>query len=110
VTDRAGVLSGHVGDHLGQVVLLGLLVLLPRREPPQFAVVAVVGHPHLGADQEDLFVEEDDAAVVDDVLVDDGHADVDEHVFGVFALEDLDEDLPRVQVRVACAGSGSACG
>jgi hypothetical protein len=31
VTDRAGVLSGHVGDHLGQVVLLGLLVLLPRR-------------------------------------------------------------------------------
>ena len=105
-------------------MLLDLAVLVPRREVPQLSltmsyfiitsdsahVIPVVGHPHLGADQEDLFVEEDDAAVVDDVLVDDGHADVDEHVFGVFALEDLDEDLPRVQVRVACAGSGSACG
>jgi len=101
-SERTTHLTRHVGDHLGEPELLGLLVLHPGREPPQLAVVAVVGEPHLGADEEDLAVVDDDAAVVDDILVDDGHADVDDHVEAVVALEDLDEDLPGVKVRVAC--------
>jgi len=72
MTDGDGSLTSDFGDHLGEVEVLDLLRLLPRREPPQFAVVPVVGEPKLRSDEEDLLVEHDDAAVVDDILVDDG--------------------------------------
>lgn len=57
-----------------QPKLLRLLLLDPRREPPQFAVVAIVREPHLGPNEEDRAVVEDDPAVVGDILVDDGPA------------------------------------
>ena len=47
-------------------------VLHPRREPPELAVVAVVRHPHLWANEQNLTVVDDDPAVVDHILVCDG--------------------------------------
>jgi hypothetical protein len=72
MTDGNSNLTRHIGDDFGEVELLGLLVLHPGRKPTELAVVAVVRKPHFGADEEDLLVEDDDAAIVDDVLVDDG--------------------------------------
>jgi hypothetical protein len=130
MTDGDRNLTRHIGDDLGEVELLGLLVLHPGREPAELAVVAVVRKPHLGADEEDLLVEDDDAAIVDDVLVHDGpieeekgqkgrkeqqisksgkgslnaHSDVDKHTVSILEVEDLPKDLPRVELGVACRG------
>ena len=55
----------------GQIVILDLSVLHPRREVPHFPVVPVVREPHLRPDVYNLVAVDDDSAVVDDVLVDD---------------------------------------
>ena len=41
----------------------------PRRKPPQFAIIAIVSHPHLGSDEQDLAIVDDKTAVVKDVFV-----------------------------------------
>lgn len=67
-------------------MVFGLSVLRPWREVSQFAVVAVVSHPHLRADKQDLSVVDDNAAVVDDILVRHGprliHASISEEEIG----------------------------
>lgn len=45
-------------------------MFLPGSEVAHLAVVSVVGKPHLGSDEENLVVVHDDAAVVEDVLMD----------------------------------------
>ena len=67
-------LSGDVGNNTREPVLLRAAVLDPGREPAQLAVVAVVGHPHLWSDEENATVVDEDAAVVDYILVRDGPA------------------------------------
>ena len=47
-------------------------MFLPWGEVAHLAVVPVVGEPHFGSDEEDLVIVNDDAAVVYDVLVDNG--------------------------------------
>lgn len=42
----------------------------PRSEPPQFAVITIIRHPHLGSDEQDLAIKDDQSTVVKDVLVD----------------------------------------
>ena len=49
-----------------------LPMFLPWGEVAHLAVVPVVGEPHFGSDEEDLVIVNDDAAVVYDVLVDNG--------------------------------------
>jgi hypothetical protein len=49
-------------------------MLRPWRKPTELPVVTVVGEPHLGTNEEDATVVNDDSAVVDDVLVGDGPA------------------------------------
>lgn len=44
-------------------------MFLPRREVSQLAIIPVVRHPHLRPDEEDLFVVDDNPAVIDYVLV-----------------------------------------
>lgn len=41
----------------------------PWSEPAQLPVISVVGHEHLWADQQDLSIQNDDSAVVLDILV-----------------------------------------
>ena len=53
----------------GQVMVLPLAVLHPRREIAQLAIIPVVREPHLRPDEQDLAVVDDHAAVVDHVLV-----------------------------------------
>ena len=53
----------------GQVVVLPLARLHPRCEVPQLAIVAVIREPHLWANEQDLAVVDDHAAVVYHVLV-----------------------------------------
>jgi hypothetical protein len=65
-------LPRHLCHHPWQIVLLYILDPAPAREVPHLAVVAVVGEVELGADEEDLLVVGDDAAVVADILVADG--------------------------------------
>lgn len=50
-------------------MVFDLAMLHPRRKPPQLAVITIVRHPHLRADEEDLSVVNNNTAVVDDVLV-----------------------------------------
>lgn len=50
-------------------MILGDSMLAPRREPTQFSIVAVIGHPHLWPNQQDLAIEDDDATVVEDILM-----------------------------------------
>lgn len=58
--------------HSRQVVLLHILDPPPASEVSHLAIVAIVGEVELGADEEDLLVVGNDAAVVADVLVADG--------------------------------------
>lgn len=48
-----------------------LSMFCPGREPTQFAVVAIICHPHLGSDEKDFAIVYDYATVIDDVLVSD---------------------------------------
>ena len=48
---------------------LDLTMLHPRCEVSQLSVVAVVRHPHFRPDVKNLVVVNDDATVVDDILV-----------------------------------------
>ena len=72
----------------------------PRREVAHLAVVAVVREVDLRAEADDLAVEAHDAAVVRDVAVLHGHADVAQDPVGQVAVEQLVEALPRVLERV----------
>ena len=56
----------------GKIVVLDFSMLHPRRKITQFSVVAIVGHPHLRPDVENLVVVYDYSAVVNDVFVYDG--------------------------------------
>lgn len=69
-------------------------MLCPRCEEAQFAVVAIVCEPHLGSDKEDLPVENDDPAIVDDILVIDGHPDVAYYAIRLWICQDLCEYFP----------------
>lgn len=62
-------LIGHRLNNPRQEMVLPLPMFLPRREVPQLAIVSVIGEPHLRADEEDLFVMNDNTAVIDHVLV-----------------------------------------
>lgn len=73
---RAAHLSSNLRNHPWKPELFGLPVLHPRCEPAELAVVAVVGEPHLRADEQDASVVNDDATIVDDVAVNDGPARV----------------------------------
>ena len=89
------------GDHPGQGVLLQASACIPLGEPAGLAVVAVVGHAHLGTDMQDLAVKDEDAAVVAHVLVDHGHADVAQDAVGEVAGQQRGDRLPAVQDGVA---------
>lgn len=98
----------------GQKVVIPLTMFQPGCEIPHLAVVAIVSKPHLGADEEDLLVVNDDPAVVYHVLVhdwpeirdresrseddvdegDDGHADVAHDSYRLVPFENLGENLP----------------
>ena len=56
-------------DDPGQVMVLPLAMLGPRRKVSKLTVVSIVRHPHLGADKEDFSVMDDNPAIVDDALV-----------------------------------------
>lgn len=47
-----------------------LSVPCPRSKVTEFAVIPVIGQPHLGTDEENLLVINDDSAVVVHVLMD----------------------------------------
>ena len=53
----------------GQVVVLPLARLHPRCEVTQLAIVAIIRKPHLWANEEDLAIVDDHAAVVYHILV-----------------------------------------
>lgn len=96
-----GALPGGVLDRGRQHVLVELVQPRPGREPPRLAVVPVVGHVDLWADADDLAVEQPHAAVVAHAVVEHGHANVEQDVVRVCALENLLDAFPAVRVRVA---------
>jgi len=87
-------------QHLRQMILLPLGRSHPRGEETHFAVVAVIGQEHLGADEHNLSVQADDSAVVVDISVLDRKANVKQDVVTRSIREDLDEHLKRVQIGV----------
>ena len=62
-------LTSNCEQNSGEVVILNLSVLHPWREPAEFAIVSIVGHPHLRANEKDFGVVDYNSAIVDDVLV-----------------------------------------
>ena len=86
-------------------------VFHPRCEVSHLSVIPIVREPHLGADQQDLFVVHDHPAVVDHILVRDWpvsfasvymamnisvheHADITNDAHSVFACKNLCEHFP----------------
>ena len=57
-------------------MVFDLSVLHPRREPTKLAIVAIVCHPHLRTNEEDLRVVDNDSAVIYDVFVHDRPVEV----------------------------------
>lgn len=60
-------------------------MLGPGREISKFAIVSIVRHPHLRANQENLRIVYDDPAVVSHALVNDGPGEgkpISDHAFG----------------------------
>ena len=100
-------------------MVLPLARLEPRGEIAQLAIIAVIGEPHLGADEQYLAVVHDHAAVVYYVLVHyrpappipnqsagqsgkkDVHPDIAENAKRLVGGEYVRQHLPRVQHRVA---------
>ena len=64
-------LASNSLDDARHIMVLNLTVLHPRREPPKLAVIPVIRHPHLRADQQNLATMNNNAAVVDHILVHD---------------------------------------
>jgi hypothetical protein len=63
-----------VGDslyHPWKEMVFPLAMLFPRREMTELAVVAIIGQPHLGSNEENLAIMDNDTAIVPDILVDD---------------------------------------
>ena len=85
-----------------QVVFLEGSPTIPGNEEPSFAIITIVGHVHLGPNENDLPVEHENATVVTDILMHDGSPNVHEHVFRevFWVVEDFAYDLPRVRKSV----------
>lgn len=86
-------------DADGQVELFHI-VRLPGREPPGLEVVASVSQVELGPYAQHLRVEQQDPAVVEDVLVHDGHAHIAQYPVRDLGLQDVVDHLPAVDHRV----------
>jgi hypothetical protein len=63
-------------DELRKVVFFVVLWAVPRDEMSHLSVVSIIGEVQLGADEQDLAVQNDDTTVVPVVAVHDGHANV----------------------------------
>ena len=62
-----------VSDRLDQPwkkMIFPLAMFFPRGEMTELAVVTVIGQPHLGSNEENLAIMNNDTAIVPDVLVD----------------------------------------
>ena len=62
-----------VSDRLNQPrkkMVFPLAMLFPRGEMTELAVVAIIGQPHLGSNEDDLAIMNNDTAIVPDILVD----------------------------------------
>lgn len=51
------------------------------REEKNFAIVSIICQSHFGTNEDDFAIEKEDATVVTDVFVKDGHADVANDVY-----------------------------
>lgn len=77
-------------------MILPLAMLHPRGEVPHLAVVTIVSKPHLRTDEEDLLVVDDNATVVDYVLVYDRHSEITKDIHCVFTRKNFGENFPGV--------------
>ena len=102
----AGQLGLHKGreDHgfvaVGVVATSTTTTALIGREPPRFAVVAIVGERQLGPHQQNAAIQRQHAAVVADARVVAGHAKIAQHFVRGPALEQFHQTLPGVRHRV----------
>ena len=77
-------------------MLLNLLRVLPRGEPAGFSVVSIIREAELRADEDDLPVQHEHAAVVSNPRVDDRHPDVTQDGISRVVAQQIRETLPRV--------------
>lgn len=54
-----------------KIVVLPLARFHPRCKVPQFSIIPIIRQPHLGPNEKNLAIMNNDAAIVDDILVDD---------------------------------------
>ena len=64
-------LSGNSFDDTRHIMVLNLTVLHPKRETTKLAVISVIRHQHLRADQQNLAAMNNNTAIVDHILVHD---------------------------------------
>ena len=62
-------LSSNGRKYTRKIVVLHLSVFHPRREPAKLAIVSIVRHPHLRADEQNFRVVNDDSAIINDIFV-----------------------------------------
>lgn len=104
----------ELSQHLGEVEQLSLSRAHPGGKVPHLPVVAIIGQPHFRSlhsnhqsdahcgesgqahDQENLSVEANNPAIVSEVPVENGHANVQENTMGALILEQDAEHLQTV--------------
>lgn len=65
-------LSSDLPNNTWQVMILALAVLCPWGKVPHFSIIPVVRKPHLRSNKENFSVINNNATVIDNILVDDG--------------------------------------
>lgn len=108
-------------DYPREEVVFPLVVLHPRREVSHLTVVSIISKPHLGTNEENLLVVDNDATVVYHILMCDRpwdrmmmkdernvveeihvHPNVTKNAHRIIARKNFRKDFPRVQDGVAC--------
>ena len=77
-----------------QCVLLNTSHFTPSCKPACFPVVAVIAKDQLGSDEQYLAIESHDAAVVDNILMADWHANINNDSMAGLVHKNLNQNLP----------------
>ena len=101
ISDRSGGLPTHFTNTRRKHIGLGSACSLPRREPSELAVIAIVGEARLSTQKHHFRIQKEGSAVVSRTSVFHREADVDEKSSSETRAQNGRDNLPRVGASVA---------
>ena len=88
-----GLPCDHPNDTF-EIVVLDVPLPHPGGEVPHFSVIAIISQPHLGSYEDNLLIVADDATIVPDILMPNGHTNVKNDVLASGIIENLRQCFP----------------